>query len=88
MSASSIFDLRKSVPVIASFSKDGKLYPLYVRIDDMEYKVLSYVKLNKNTSGVHFECKIEDYGICKTIYLFYSINETAWFLISKYKPFT
>lgn len=88
MPASSIFDLRKSVPVIASFSKDGKLYPLNVRIDDMEYKILSYVKLNKNTSGVHFECKIEDYGICKTIYLFYSINETAWFLISKYKPFT
>lgn len=85
----SIFEVShmKAIPVIASFANDGKIQPLYIRIDDVSLKVLSYYKIEETIAGLHYNCCVEDNGISKTIVLYYSIKEHAWFLESDYKPF-
>ncbi len=47
------------VPVIASFSTDGDIKPLYVRIDGQPRKIRSYKEKNRYHNGIDFACRIE-----------------------------
>lgn len=78
----SIFDCThvSALPVIASFSKEGKIQPLYIRIDGLSFKILTFVIRQSTAAGVSFECTVLDENLCKTIYLYYSLHEHAWFL--------
>ena len=71
---------REVIPTIASFDTKGNMQPLYIRINDLEYKILSCFTKNKNNSYIEFECQIQDYDRLKRICLCYSFFEHVWFL--------
>ena len=56
------------VPVIASFSPDGKVRPLYLKWDGESVKIL--------------ECVYEQYGLEKNIILYFNLRDHAWFIQS------
>lgn len=86
----SIFDIKEyeAIQVIASFTTKGLMKPIYVRINDITFQVISCSILHENLSTLDYKCTINDNGISKIIYLIYAKTEHAWFLTSKYKPFT
>ena len=86
----SIFDIKeyKALQVIASFTTKGIMKPIYVRIIDISFQVISFSILHENLSTLDYKCTINDNGISKIIYLIYAKTEHAWFLTPEYKPFT
>lgn len=75
----SIFDIKeyKALQVITSFTSKGLVKPIYVRIDDITYQVISCNKLHENLSIMNFKCTIDNDGFSKTIYLAYAKTEHA-----------
>lgn len=69
-----------TVPVIASFSTDGKIQPLYVRINGAALKV---IQCTAHLEYVHptFNCVVDDYGIAKKIKLSYNHTTHTWLVI-------
>ncbi|MDD3362672.1 MAG: hypothetical protein PHW34_13470 [Hespellia sp.] len=66
------------VPVIASFTTDGHITPIYVRIGGDPYKVDSFwIKSNFNKQ-LEFHCQIIDHGCLKPLLLTYYKNEDVW----------
>lgn len=76
-----IFDNKKMepVPVIASFSVDGEIKPLYVRLQNITLKILSYCIIDQNLAWIEFRCTVEDQGIRKNIKLYYYMHEPSWY---------
>ena len=66
------------VPVIASFNTDGKIMPLYVRIQGISYKIDSSWMYSNFISTVDFNCKIIDGDSLKPLILIYHRKEGLW----------
>jgi hypothetical protein len=73
-------DIRKVsvVPVIASFDSEGHIKPLYVRIDGMSCRVLSYWIKSTFINFVAFNCMVQVGELAKPVTLTYFIDETIW----------
>ena len=73
------YELYRAVPVIASFDTQGKIAPLYVRLNGLSKRVLSYWIRNAGfVNTIEFSCKIEDDGYEKPIILKYYYDESTW----------
>lgn len=71
-------EYNKYVPVIASFSNDGRLKPLYIEVNGESYRIIKVVE-NWNTSQViTYKCQIENYGKIQDINLLYSRQDLTW----------
>ena len=65
------------VPVIASFDTEGRMLPLYVRINGESLKVHS-AWLQSEFSKFVYRCQIIDQGILKPLVLTYHPHENVW----------
>ena len=70
-----------TVPVIASFSTDGKIQPLYVRINGVSLKVMQCVSHMEYTVPT-FDCIVDDCGIAKPVKLSYHSTTNKWLVIN------
>ena len=69
------------VPVIATFNKDGKFYPLYFSIEGIRIKIDNIVWISdKATWGYRFKCEITLSDRVETIMLYYYKNLNIWTL--------
>lgn len=68
----------KIVPVIASFDTTGHVVPLYVRIDRVSYKILSFFVNVRYSNITEFKCTVEDSGTEKPLELSYYSTEGMW----------
>lgn len=66
------------VPVIASFDSEGRIAPLYVRIDGTAYRVKSYWIKSSFANSVSFNCQVMDGDYLKPVLLTYFQDETLW----------
>lgn len=69
-----------SVPVIASFSTDGKIMPLYFRYKDHGSISVTMKNFIKCVTYHQFTCESEIDGIIQQICLIYYWNENKWYL--------
>lgn len=81
----------RCVPVIASFSTNGEILPLYLKINSTQLKIVSCVMEKQDKENVWgtnvwivFRCVVIDNNTQKQIQLSYQINEHAWFVPSEY----
>lgn len=73
------------VPVIASFSADGEIQPLYTTIKSIPLKIEWSTVLEQNDhSWIPFLCTVIDNGLKKQLNLNYNVQEHAWFAPSEY----
>ena len=72
MSASTI------VPVIASFDSEGRIVPLYVRINGDSYKIESARMSCIFSNIVEFHCKVIDGEAIKPLLLTFYRREGMW----------
>ena len=74
------FDCTNSivVPVIASFSTDGNIKPLYVRIYGASYKIDSSWMSCNFINTIDFTCKVIDGDSLKPLLLTYHRKEGMW----------
>lgn len=73
------FHNAKLVSVIASFNTDGKVKPLYVRMNEEPVKVLSSKVIQTTLHMIAFEVIVDDYGRQRIIRLLYKINKSVWY---------
>ena len=73
------FHTAKLVSVIASFNTDGKIKPLYIRMNEDPVKVLSSKVIQTTLHMIAFEVIVDDYGQQRIIQLLYKINESVWY---------
>ena len=67
-----------AVPVVATFSNNGNIRPLYVQIKGERYKILSSLSREYGLDILTFNCTVENYGIRRELILTYHKNETCW----------
>lgn len=74
------------VPVIASFSSNGEMIPLYTVINSVQFKIESSRQEDQHDglNWITFRCRIIDNDVHKKMKLFYCINEHAWFAPLEY----
>ena len=65
------------VPVIASYNTAGEIRPLYVRIEDISYKIVS-CKFISSVALLRFKCQIIDNNILRPLELTYHPKEFIW----------
>lgn len=72
------------VPVIATFNKDGKFYPLYFSVEGIRIKVdnIKWVS-NKCVWGYSFRCEVTLSDRVETVDLYYYKNLNIWTLKKK-----
>lgn len=68
----------KAVPVVASFSKEGQVKPLYVRIENESVKILSTKVIATSMHAIAFTAIVVSNNIQRTIKLLYKTNENIW----------
>lgn len=70
-----------TVPVIASFSTNGTIRPLYVRINGVSLKI---IQCTSHMNHIHptFDCIVDDYGIAKNIKISYNPSTHSWLVIN------
>lgn len=66
------------VPVIAGFDSDGKIIPLYVKIDGEKLKIDSYWVKSKFADITEFRCKILRENTEYPVALTYYGKESVW----------
>ena len=66
------------VPVIASFDTEGRICPLYVRINGISLKVDSFYERAKFFNVIEFNCKVIDNNYLKPLLLTYYQAERVW----------
>ena len=69
-----------TVPVIASFSTNGEIRPLYVRINGVSLKVMQCTS-HMNYGHPTFDCVVDDFGIAKNIKICYHPTSYSWMVI-------
>lgn len=69
-----------AIPVIASFSADGQIKPLYVRINGADLKVLQFTMYNPYNIPT-FNCIVDDSDVEKHIKISYNLSQHTWFFI-------
>lgn len=72
------YDPTTIVPVIASFTTDGHISPLYVRIHGDSLKVDTFWVRSRFKNKIEFHCKVIDQDCLKPIILTYYLNEGVW----------
>ena len=74
-----------SVPVIASFTKNGKIKPMYFRYDEVMLKITAIISTREVYSNIEFCCKCidEEEHIEKDAILLYHIGEHCWRLLNE-----
>ncbi len=74
----------KNVPVIASFSIDGKILPLYFEYEGERFKIANLKKRAQMASFHNFDCEIMvgelDDAMVKPVRHTYNTSTTQWFL--------
>lgn len=68
----------KIVPVISSFDKEGKITPLYVRIDGEPLKIYNAYLSNSTFSLLHFKCEVMVKDCVHPLILMYHVNDHKW----------
>lgn len=66
------------VPVIASFNSDGKIKPIYVRINGDSYKINSSVMYCNFINTIDFNCTLIDGDSIKPLLLTFHRREGMW----------
>lgn len=67
------------VPVLASFSLDGKMIPVYFAVEGLKIKIDSVVWGKEGLAwGSHYRCRICTSGITDEINLMYFKNQNTW----------
>jgi len=66
------------VPVIASYDTEGRVKPLYVRINDDKYKVENYWTRYSAGNNIDYNVTISKDNMTYKLVLTYHIRETAW----------
>lgn len=66
------------LPVIASFSDDGHIKPLYVRIKGETYKVDSYWVRSQFRNQMDFNCKLIVNNFLQPILITYHLDSCIW----------
>lgn len=80
-------DHLKCVPVIASFSSQGELIPLYASINGIQLKIEYFsIQQMDGSSWIPFLCTTVDQNIQKQFRLLYNIPEHAWFFDKEFRP--
>jgi hypothetical protein len=64
--------------VIASFSDNGHIRPLYVRIHGETYKVDSYWVRTQFRNQMEFNCKLIVNDFLRPLVITYHLNECIW----------
>jgi len=69
-----------TVPVIASFSTDGQIKPIYIRINGVSLKV---TKCTAHMTHINptFQCIVDDFGIAKPVKISYHPSTYSWIVI-------
>lgn len=69
------------VPVIASFSSNGKMIPLYFSVEGIKIKIDRIIWAQEGLSmGSHYRCRICTGEIAEEIDLLYYKNSNVWAL--------
>lgn len=71
------------VPVIASYDGEGHIRPLYVRINDDKYQVISSWLKSSFANCMDFHCTLSRDNRKYSVVMTYHIRETVW-TIPKY----
>lgn len=66
------------VPVIASYDTEGRVKPLYVRINDERYKVEYYWVKSSAGNNIEYNVTVSKDGRTYKLILTYHIRETSW----------
>jgi hypothetical protein len=66
------------LPVIATFSEDGHIRPLYVRIFGESYKVDSYWVRCQFANQIDFNCKLIVKDHLQPLVITYHLRECVW----------
>lgn len=66
------------VPVIASFDSEGRIKPLYLRINEESLKIRSSWPKPAFSNTSTFQCQVEDNGVIKPLILTYYHQESVW----------
>ncbi|MCI8379053.1 MAG: hypothetical protein HFH72_11110 [Lachnospiraceae bacterium] len=78
------FDMDKEpnhlVPVIASFSTNGGIQPLYFQYDDRAVKIMSVHWCEKKYDAFRFECTAELDGYVREVNLTFFPADNRWFM--------
>lgn len=71
------------IPVIASFDSSGRILPLYVRLNNESFKILSCKKRPPKEAWLapDYECRIDNHGYMRYVYLTYDAEDSVWFLL-------
>ncbi len=66
------------VPVITSFSAQGRIKPLYVRIHGKAFKIDTSYEICNFINTIDFSCKVIDGNSTRPIKLTFHRNEGMW----------
>lgn len=83
MSSQSSYGIRNDqfIPVIAAFDTSGKIAPLYIRINNESFKILSYHQLDTMPyEPLAFRCRVEDHNMIRIVTLRYRPRDCIWSL--------
>lgn len=70
-----------TIPVIASFSTNGTIQPLYIRINGTSLKVVQCTA-HLNNINPTFDCIVDDSGIAKPVKISYHPSTRTWLVIN------
>lgn len=70
-----------TVPVIASFSTDGQIRPLYIRINGVSLHVMQCTAYMTYTNPT-FDCVVDDSGIAKPVKISYHPSTKTWIVVN------
>lgn len=70
-----------TVPVIASFSTDGQIKPLYIRINGVSLHVMQCAA-HMNYMHPTFECVVDDSGIARPVKISYHHTTRTWLVLN------
>ena len=84
--------LSMKIPIIAVFNTDGKIVPIYGKINTSEgSEVVHFVKVDqlydddyRNTDFLKFRCRylLEETGLSREIEICFVAREHVWYVIS------
>lgn len=74
------YPIQTPVPVICSFNKEGRIRPLYVRINGEAFKVCSAYEKPSFENAAIFQCEIADNEQLKQLTLEYRYREHLWLM--------
>ena len=74
------FSGAEKVAVIASFSTECEVKPLFARIGGESVKIYSSKVVDETFNCLVYECSVENYGTMKKIHLCYKLDEKKWLI--------